>query len=165
MTENNLILSLAEALLRTGGMLATVESCTGGGIASRCTSIAGSSAWFERGFVTYSNASKSELVDVSPALLEKVGAVSAKTAEAMAAGGLAHSRSTICVAVTGIAGPDGGSEDKPVGTVYVGWAMADKVWNRHYVFAGNREQIRQQTIRVALSGVIAALEAEDGSSR
>jgi len=113
--------------------------------------------------VTYSNASKTELVGVPADLIERHGAVSAETAEAMAQGGLAYSPASICVAVTGIAGPDGGSADKPVGTVYIAWAMAAGTTSERYVFGGDREQIRQQTIDLALSGVAVRVRSAQDS--
>jgi len=114
---------LAQALLQHGWMLSTAESCTGGLIAARCTDLAGSSDWFERGFVTYSNDAKHELLGVDPSLLRQHGAVSEPVAQAMALGALRHSQAQVSVAVTGIAGPSGGSADKPVGTVWFAWAL------------------------------------------
>lgn len=135
--------------------IATAESCTGGWIAQTITDVPGSSAWFDRGFVTYSNAAKVQMLGVSPQMLEEFGAVSAETATEMAAGALAHSDADIAVAVTGIAGPDGGTTDKPVGTVFIGWA--DKNGEANVVkkqFAGNRRQIREQTVKSVLEGMV-----------
>lgn len=163
---------IADLLLGEGHSLATVESCTGGGIASLLTSVAGSSGWFERGFVTYSNAAKSELVGVDPGLIEQFGAVSIEVAEAMALGGVAHSNAHYAVSVTGIAGPDGGSADKPVGTVCIGWAYPDqtspdqispdagngsRVFSRRFQFDGDRGSVRQQSVDAALAGLIRAI--------
>ena len=120
-----LLMALADALRARRWMLATAESCTGGLIAGACTEMAGSSEWFERGFVTYSNAAKSELLGVPASLIARHGAVSEPIARAMAAGALAHSHAQVSVAVTGIAGPGGGSLEKPVGTVWLGWQVKD----------------------------------------
>jgi nicotinamide-nucleotide amidase len=135
-------------------IIATAESCTGGWIAQTITEVPGSSAWLDRGFVTYSNAAKVQMLGVSPQTLEKYGAVSAETAMEMAAGALAHSDADMAVAVTGIAGPDGGTTEKPVGTVFIAWADkngAAKVVKKQ--FAGNRRQIREQTVESAIEGV------------
>lgn len=153
--------ALAGLLLARGQSLATAESCTGGLIAASCTELAGSSAWFERGFVTYSNAAKTELLGVPAELIDRHGAVSEEVAKAMAAGALARSRADIAVAVTGVAGPTGGSEAKPVGTVWLAWAQrghhgthdtvavhAEKVW-----FPGDRRAVRGATVAHALAGV------------
>ncbi|MDX1656133.1 MAG: CinA family protein, partial [Candidatus Competibacteraceae bacterium] len=117
-----LVQNLGKALQLRGWMAATAESCTGGGIAMALTELAGSSAWFDRGFITYSNAAKSELLGVEPALIEASGAVSSEVVKAMAEGALARSRAGVSVAVSGIAGPEGGSELKPVGTIWIAWA-------------------------------------------
>ena len=153
--------ALASLLLARGQLLATAESCTGGLIAASCTELAGSSAWFERGFVTYSNEAKTELLGVPPELIAHHGAVSEEVAKAMAAGALAHSRADLAVAVTGIAGPTGGSDAKPVGTVWLAWAErghghaqdtvavhAEKMW-----FPGDRRAVRGATVAHALAGV------------
>ena len=148
---------LAEILQKKGWMMATAESCTGGLIAGACTDLSGSSAWFERGFVTYSNAAKSELLGVDAALIEAHGAVSEAVARAMAAGALARSRAQVSVAVTGVAGPTGGSADKPVGTVWFGWATPAGVFPEHRRFDGNRAAVRQATVAHALAGLLARL--------
>ena len=114
--------SVADLLVKNGWFLATAESCTGGMIAAACTDLAGSSSWFERGFVTYSNAAKTELLGVDAAWIEQHGAVSETVARAMALGAIAYSKAQVSVAVTGVAGPGGGSADKPVGTVWFGWS-------------------------------------------
>lgn len=145
---------LGHKLKANGKKIATAESCTGGWIAQTITDVQGSSAWFDRGFVTYSNAAKVQMLGVSPQTLEKYGAVSAETATEMASGALAHSDADIAVAVTGIAGPDGGTQEKPVGTVFIAWADkngAAKVIKKQ--FAGNRRQIRAQTVRGAIEGI------------
>jgi len=136
------------------GMLVTAESCTGGWVAEAVTSIAGSSDWFERGFVTYSNASKEELLGVSRNTLKEHGAVSEQTAREMAEGALARARGTLALAITGVAGPGGGSGEKPVGTVCFAWADHQKtvVETRH--FSGDRESVRRQSVLRALEGVL-----------
>jgi nicotinamide-nucleotide amidase len=141
--------------------LATAESCTGGWIAQAVTSIAGSSEWFERGFVTYSNQAKRELLGVRARTLSRHGAVSEATAREMAAGALARSHAQVAVAVTGIAGPGGGTRGKPVGTVCFAWAQkkraAESVVRR---FSGGREGIRRQSVAFALRGLLERLEEE-----
>ncbi|MBU3649184.1 MAG: CinA family protein [Limnohabitans sp.] len=152
---------LAQALLQHGWMLSTAESCTGGLIAARCTDLAGSSDWFERGFVTYSNDAKHELLGVDPSLLRQHGAVSEPVAQAMALGALRHSQAQVSVAVTGIAGPSGGSADKPVGTVWFAWALpsdtgptlgAETAWVKTECrqFPGDRTAVREATVAHAL---------------
>lgn len=141
---------LAEILQQKGWQMATAESCTGGLIAAACTDLAGSSLWFERGFVTYSNAAKTELLGVDAALIAQHGAVSEEVARAMAQGALAHSRAQAAVAVTGVAGPSGGSADKPVGTVWFGWATPAGVVTQRRRFDGGRAAVRQATVRHAL---------------
>ena len=146
---------LASILQGRQWQLATAESCTGGLIAAACTDVAGSSLWFERGFVSYSNAAKTDLLGVSAALLAQHGAVSQAVAGAMAQGALTHSPANIAVAVTGIAGPDGGSADKPVGTVWFGWATAAAgVQTERCCFAGDRAAVRIATVQHALRGLI-----------
>ena len=144
---------LAGLLLAQGHMLATAESCTGGMIAAACTDLAGSSAWFERGFVTYSNEAKTELLGVPAALIAEHGAVSEPVVRAMAAGALRQSRAHIAVAVTGVAGPGGGSVGKPVGSVWLGWATAAGVVTQLRHFEGDRQQVRQATVLRALQGL------------
>ena len=146
---------LAAALLARGWKMATAESCTGGWIAKCCTDRAGSSAWFERGFVTYSNAAKCELLGVDAEVLDHEGAVSETVALAMGAGALGNSPAEAAIAVTGIAGPDGGTPEKPVGTVWFGWAFADgRTLAECRRFDGNREAVRRQTVRHALEGLL-----------
>lgn len=156
---DNELLILAEQLgLRlkaNGKMLAIAESCTGGGIAQVITEIAGSSAWFDRGFVTYSNSSKVQMLAVKPATLEKFGAVSEQTALEMVTGALAYSTADCACAVTGIAGPDGGSLEKPVGTVFIARCykqQAAEVIRKHY--SGSRHQIRTQAVKTALEWLL-----------
>lgn len=143
-----------------GMMLATAESCTGGWVAQAVTAIAGSSEWFDRGFVTYSDAAKQEMLGVSAATLARHGAVSEQTAREMAAGALAHSRAQVAVAITGIAGPTGGSPEKPLGMVCFAWTVQDGVADaetRH--FKGDRESVRRQSVIAALQGIVKLLEA------
>jgi nicotinamide-nucleotide amidase len=149
---------LAELLLARGWQLATAESCTGGGIAATLTDLAGSSQWFERGFVTYSNQAKQEMLGVSAATLADEGAVSEATVREMVAGALAHSAAQVAVAVSGIAGPSGGSADKPVGTVCLAWQLAGAepvVSTKH--FDGDRAAVRLQTVACALRGILDVL--------
>lgn len=149
--------ALGTRLKSAGATLVTAESCTGGWIAQAVTSAAGSSAWFERGFVTYSNASKHELLGVAEQTLRQHGAVSEQTAREMALGALARSKGTLAVAVTGVAGPGGGSPDKPVGMVCFAWADRNGVKSDTRHFAGDRESVRRQSVVHALAGVMKAL--------
>jgi len=141
---------LAGLLLARGQMMASAESCTGGMIAATCTDLAGSSAWFERGFVTYSNASKTELLGVPAALIAEHGAVSEPVVRAMAQGALQHSHAQVSVAVTGVAGPGGGSAGKPVGSVWFGWATPAGVVTQLCHFEGDRHQVRQACVQHAM---------------
>ncbi|MGD8928765.1 MAG: CinA family protein [Lysobacterales bacterium] len=153
-----LVGAVAERLLRKGLKLATAESCTGGWIAKCCTDRAGSSDWFERGFVTYSNAAKLDMLGVDAADLERDGAVSRTIAAQMAEGACRHSGADIALAVTGIAGPDGGSPEKPVGTVWFGWSRGGAPAQTERVrFDGGREAVRRQTVTHALQGLLARL--------
>lgn len=156
------ISSLAEALgqlLQAKNLSVTcAESCTGGGIGYAITSVAGSSNWFERGFITYSNEAKQALVGVKTKSLEKGGAVSASVVEEMAQGALANAEADIAVAVSGIAGPGGGTEEKPVGLVYFGIATKDEVNSHKKILTGDRNAVRNGTIIFALQLLIAKLE-------
>lgn len=148
---------LADALRARGWRLAAAESCTGGLLAAACTSIAGSSDWFERGFVTYSNEAKVESLGVDAALVAAHGAVSEPVARAMAEGALAHSAADLALAVTGIAGPGGGSADKPVGTVWLAVAQRGAVTRAERLqLAGDRAAVRGQTVARALDVLIEA---------
>ncbi len=140
-------------LKANGKIIVTAESCTGGWISQVMTDTPGSSAWFDRGFVTYSNAAKVQMLGVNPQTLDHYGAVSAETATEMAVGALARSEAGIAVAVTGIAGPEGGTKEKPVGTVFIAWAdkNGSKVVKKHY--AGSRREIRAQTVKSAVEGL------------
>jgi len=151
--------SLAAVLPAAGWMLATAESCTGGQIAAACTDMAGSSDWFERGFVSYSNASKVELLGVDAGLLQQHGAVSEPVARAMAAGALRHSHAQVAIAVTGVAGPGGGTAEKPVGTVWFGWATPTLMHTEQRQFAGDRAAVRSATVCHALARLVELLGA------
>lgn len=160
-TDQNLYELAAQVgiALRTRNLiLATAESCTGGWIGKVITDVPGSSGWFDRGFITYSNVAKTDLLGVNAAILNKYGAVSAEVVTAMAAGALERSRAHVTVAVSGIAGPDGGSADKPVGTVYMAWALRDGlIQTELHHFVGNRDQVRLETVAIALQGVLDVL--------
>jgi nicotinamide-nucleotide amidase len=154
-TSLPLVTQLAQALTGRGWMMTTAESCTGGLIAGACTELAGSSLWFDRGVVTYSNEAKVDLLGVPAELIAQHGAVSEPVAMAMAQGALARSQAQIAVAVTGVAGPGGGSPDKPVGTVWLAWACHDGlVQAERHVFGGDRAAVRSATVRCALQGVL-----------
>lgn len=148
---------LGEALKSRGLMLALAESCTGGMVAQAITSVAGSSAWFDRGFVTYSNVAKIEMLGVRTETIEKFGAVSEETASDMALGALKHSHAQIAGSITGIAGPDGGSQDKPVGTVCFGFAQANQCTASTQHFTGSRKQVRQQATAFLMQQLIQQL--------
>lgn len=148
---------LAEALLARGWMLATAESCTGGLIAAACTDLAGSSRWFERGFVTYSDAAKTELLGVDPAQVAQHGAVSEVVARAMAFGAVRHSRAQVGLAVTGVAGPTGGSPGKPVGTVWFGFQVDGRLSSEARRFEGDRAAVRAATVQHALQRLLQLL--------
>jgi len=173
-----LVEALAQRLLAQGWMLATAESCTGGLIAAACTELAGSSHWFERGFVSYSNAAKAQMLGVNAALIAAHGAVSEPVARAMAQGAVQHANVAVSLAVTGVAGPGGGSADKPVGTVWFAWAVPDaaaattgarnatqapqpaqapQLHSEVQHFAGDRAAVRQATVRHSLRRLLALL--------
>jgi nicotinamide-nucleotide amidase len=145
---------LAERLTQRKWMLATAESCTGGLIASRCTDLAGSSAWFDRGFVTYSNLSKVQMLGVADDMIAQHGAVSEPVAKAMALGAVYRSTAAVSVAVTGVAGPNGGSPEKPVGTVWLSWCIDGCVHAELMQFSGDRAQIREATTSHAIEGLL-----------
>lgn len=145
------------ALKAHGLMLATAESCTGGGVAEAVTSVAGSSLWFERGFVTYSNLSKQQMLGVSEAALAQHGAVSEAVVREMVAGAVAHSGAQVALAISGIAGPDGGTPDKPVGTVWFAWGIKNTALHvqvQRRQIPGNRAEVRAHAVRIALQGVL-----------
>lgn len=150
--------TLAEELLHIKSRLAVAESCTGGGVAYVLTAIPGSSLWFERGFITYSNASKREVLGVDGGILDQHGAVSEPVAAAMAEGAVAHSRADYSIAISGIAGPDGGSEDKPVGTVCFAFSRGpDRTITERCHFNGDRRAVREQSIAHAIKGMMSFL--------
>ena len=159
MSLDRLVAALADALRARGLRIATAESCTGGLIAGACTELAGSSDWFDRGFVTYSNEAKAEMLGVDAAVIASHGAVSEPVARLMAGGALSRSLADLAVAVTGVAGPGGGSAAKPVGTVWLAWAWraadgaveTDALLQR---FAGDRAAVRQATVVCALQGLL-----------
>jgi nicotinamide-nucleotide amidase len=156
------VLELAGALRTRGLMLATAESCTGGLVAAACTAVAGSSDWFERGFVTYSNAAKTEMLGVDPALIAAHGAVSREVALAMVEGALAHSRASVAAAVTGIAGPSGATPGKPVGTVWLATARRGATGEAELLaLQGDRAAIREQSVELALRRLLQRVGAED----
>ncbi|MDY6980413.1 MAG: nicotinamide-nucleotide amidohydrolase family protein [Pseudomonadota bacterium] len=163
MPSDEVLLALAhrisERLEPQSLSLATAESCTGGWIAKLLTDVPGCSAWFERGFVTYSNESKQELLDVPAGVLDEYGAVSEPTVRAMAEGALQHSRANLAVSVSGIAGPGGGRPDKPLGLVWFGWAQRvgsdrTQISSEHQVYNGNRDAVRRQAVVRALEGIL-----------
>jgi nicotinamide-nucleotide amidase len=158
-STESLCQELAGLLLARGWLLATAESCTGGLIAAACTGLAGSSNWFERGFVTYSNAAKTESLGVDAALIARDGAVSERVARAMAFGAVRHSQAQVGVAVTGIAGPAGGSADKPVGTVWFGFQVHGRLSSEIRRFDGDRAAVREATVRHALARLVELVAA------
>ncbi|WP_086479622.1 CinA family protein [Oceanospirillum sanctuarii] len=156
------ISQLANQLTRRQVFMATSESCTGGGIAQALTAVAGSSAWFDAGFVTYSNQAKSRMLDVPAEVIAEHGAVSEAVVKAMVAGAVANSEASFAVAVSGVAGPGGGSPEKPVGTVWIAWgglseSAGDDIQAECFLFEGDREAVREQTIDMALSRLLAFL--------
>lgn len=143
------------ALKSHGLKLATVESCTGGGVAQAITDVAGSSAWFECGFITYSNLSKQQMLGVSEATLRQHGAVSEKAVREMVEGAFQHSAAQVALAVSGVAGPEGGTPDKPVGTVWLAWGVRHgAIRAQRYQLNGNRAEVRAQSVHIALQGVV-----------
>lgn len=152
---NALAAALGRRLVGAGLVLATAESCTGGWVARVVTSVPGSSEWFDRGFVTYSNAAKTEMLGVSADLLTRYGAVSEPTVRAMAQGALDHSSAQVAVAVTGVAGPSGGAPNKPVGTVWFGWARQGRpVHVARRQLEGDRETVRRRSVAIALEELL-----------
>lgn len=146
---------VGHALKNAGLKLVTAESCTGGWVGEAITAVAGSSDWFDRGFITYSNAAKREVLGVAATTIQQHGAVSEETAREMALGALKHSRAQISVAITGVAGPGGGSDDKPVGTVCFAWAKGKMALrSERQLLTGERTAVRQQSVAIALRGLI-----------
>ncbi|MCE2859227.1 MAG: CinA family protein [Oxalobacteraceae bacterium] len=154
----DLATQVGHALQQRGWRLATCESITGGGISQAITDVAGSSDWFDCGFVTYSNTSKTRFLEVAEALIAQHGAVSEEVAAAMVLGALAHTDAQISLSTTGIAGPGGAVPGKPVGTVCFGWAHGDIVHTERVVFSGDRAAVRAQTAEHALQGLLAFME-------
>ena len=152
---NTQLLQLADGLQARGWKLITAESCTGGGVATRLTELAGSSAWLEGGFVTYSNEMKQQALGVPSALIDQYGAVSQQCVEAMACGALSHSPAQISVAISGVAGPAGGSDEKPVGTVWIAWATLERNKKSEcFRFDGDRKAVRDQAVEQAINGLL-----------
>jgi nicotinamide-nucleotide amidase len=156
---------LADLMLKNQWKLATAESCTGGMIAAACTDLAGSSQWFERGFVSYSNEAKTELLGVDAALIARCGAVSEEVVRAMVQGAVQHSRAQVAVAVTGVAGPTGGSVAKPVGTVWFAWATPQGVTSELRQFAGDRAVVRTATVAYAVQKLLEHCNAAPETTR
>jgi len=150
---------LGQLLQKQGWYLVTAESCTGGWIAQAVTSIVGSSGWFDRGFVTYSNVAKQEMLDVSAETLTQYGAVSEQTVLAMVQGALKQSHAQVAIAISGIAGPGGGTFDKPVGTIWIATAILNRCEAQRYLLIGDREQIRVQSVKIALHTLIKKLQS------
>lgn len=149
---------VGHALQQKGLLLATAESCTGGGVAQAITEIAGSSEWFDCGYIAYSNDSKTEMLDVSAVLMAQHGAVSEEIAAAMAQGALANSNAHIAIATTGIAGPAGAVPGKPVGTICFSWAMGDRTVTERKIFSGDRHAVREKTVVYCLQGILDILK-------
>lgn len=154
---NELARKVGEALKAKGAKLVTAESCTGGWVAMALTAVAGSSDWFERGYVTYSNAAKREDLDVAEATLARHGAVSEQTAREMAAGALRKGGGQVALAITGVAGPTGGTPAKPVGTVCFAWTDGSKMVSETKRFDGDREHVRRQSVERSLQGILELL--------
>lgn len=151
---------VGEALKKKGWLLTVAESCTGGGIGQAITEIPGSSEWFDCGFITYSIASKTELLNVSDAMIAQCGAVSEEVAAAMAEGALANSNAHLALSTTGIAGPGGAVPGKPVGTVCFGWAIEHRTYTERHVYTGDRQAVREQTVVHALEGLLRFLDQQ-----
>ncbi len=158
LVDTYLAQQLGQKLLAEHASVSTAESCTGGGIAETITRIAGSSAWFEVGFVTYSNRQKTRVLKVAESDLQRDGAVSQSVVETMARGAQRLAGAQYAVAVSGVAGPGGGSPDKPVGTVWIAWAHSTQVQSSCWHFAGDRQAVRQQTVQAALAGLLCVVE-------
>lgn len=160
MNLTELAAQLGDGLQRLGAQVSTAESCTGGGIAEAITRVAGSSSWFEAGYITYSNVQKTRQLGVPAELFEQVGAVSSEVVQAMARGAQRNSEARFAVAVSGVAGPAGGTAEKPVGTVWIAWADGAQIYARRHLFSGDRQAVREQTVAAALQGLIALTAGE-----
>ena len=157
----HLIKQVAHTLLGETWSVTCAESCTGGWVAKCCTDLAGSSAWFDRGFVTYSNQAKQDCLQVKSTTLQEFGAVSEQIATEMAQGAVSASQADISLAITGVAGPDGGTEQNPVGSVWLAWALrSGQIITQHYQFKGDRDAVRRQAVVVALQGVVDIVNAK-----
>ncbi|QWE08865.1 CinA family protein [Polynucleobacter ibericus] len=159
MNTNDLTKTLAQILLSKNWTVSLAESCTGGLVCASLTELAGSSEWFERGYITYSNEAKTECLDVPAQLIASHGAVSEPVAKAMAEGARINSGSNVAISITGVAGPSGGSAEKPVGTVCFSWATENQVLTKTMHFEGGRQTIRQQAAEFALAELIALLRS------
>jgi nicotinamide-nucleotide amidase len=159
MNPSDLTKTLAQIMLSRNWTVSLAESCTGGLICATLTELAGSSEWFERGYITYSNEAKTECLNVPAEVIESHGAVSEQVAQAMAEGARINSGSNVAISITGIAGPSGGSIEKPVGTVCFGWATENRVLTKTMCFKGDRQAIRQQATEFALTELIALLRS------
>ncbi len=159
MNSTDLTKTLAEILLSRNWTVSLAESCTGGLVSATLTELAGSSEWFERGYITYSNEAKTECLEVPARLIESHGAVSEPVAKAMAEGARINSGSDVAISVTGIAGPSGGTAEKPVGTVCFGWATENQTLTKTMHFDGERQAVRQQATEFALTELIALLRS------
>ena len=159
MNAADLTKTLAQILLSRNWTVALAESCTGGLVCATLTELAGSSEWFERGYITYSNEAKTECLDVPTQLIESHGAVSEEVAQAMAEGARINSGSNVAISITGIAGPTGGSAEKPVGTVCFGWATENQTLTKTMHFDGDRQTIRQKATEFTLAELIALLRS------
>lgn len=158
---SHLAAQLGAQLQACAAQVSTAESCTGGGIAEAITRVAGSSAWFEAGFVTYSNRQKTAQLGVPAELFERVGAVSQEVVEAMVRGAQQQSGARFAVAVSGVAGPSGGSPEKPVGSVWLAWGDAEQCYSRRFQFGGDRQAVRKQSVITALSGLLRLVAGEN----
>ena len=159
MNPTDLSKTLAQILLSRDWTVSLAESCTGGMVCATLTELAGSSEWFERGYITYSNEAKTECLGVPPDLIEVYGAVSEQVAKTMAEGARINSGSNVAISITGIAGPTGGSPEKPVGTVCFGWATENQTLTKTMLFDGDRQMVRQQATEFALTELIALLRS------
>ncbi|MDA8866012.1 CinA family protein [Porticoccaceae bacterium] len=153
-TLTSIAQQLGEMLCKKNAKLTTAESCTGGGISEAITAVSGSSQWFEFGFVTYANSAKQQLLGVSKEAIDEYGAVSEQVVELMAQGAIQQSQADYAIAVSGIAGPDGGTEDKPVGTVWVCWQTPTRSWTQKLMLSGDRQAVRTAAIKNSLQQLL-----------